>query len=584
MLCSPLLLPILLTPLAASAQGVSEELQRVKFSISRVPQGFDPVRNTELIDASLQLQLLECLVEYDYLAGDETVKGQLAESWTVSEDGLEWHFRLRKDARFHDPFDPPLWPSRSRPVTAHDVLYSWLRQADARWESGGFWAMDGILLGIEQYREATAALDPRQAADAMAMALREGIDGIQVLDEHQLLLRLKHPDPHFLNRLAMSYFMVYPHEAVTKDQRSMRDQPVGSGPFAVKEWLPGQSLLLQRTPQWRLERSPFDDGAKLPYLDQVEFHVVRDRATSAEIFRRGEVARLGVNTTGRNVFMQDGLQLKDEYLQAGLQLFDQPAADLTMLCFGMEDPIIGDLPGEEEGNRRRRLLRRALALAFPYDLWNEVFRATDFAIQARSFLPPMVPEAAIAPANPWNRKDLKLAKRLLAEAGYPEGDGLGEIEFVLSGKQQFVVNLGIAYRQNLAEIGVDLKVVPMTYEEQLQRSRNADAQIVMRTWTLNWPDGALMLQNFHGPQVGVINYSAFRDPDFDDLFLLYRQTSAGEQRDRLLLAMLEILDTQVPAVPIDHRRNLLLVQPWLQNFRYHPFQSFFCKYYSVSEH
>ena len=93
-----------------------------------------------------------------------------------------------------------------------------------------------------------------------------------------------------------------------------------------------------------------------------------------------------------------------------------------------------------------------------------------------------------------------------------------------------------------------------------------------------------MLQNFHGPQVGVINYSAFRDPDFDDLFLLYRQTSAGEQRDRLLLAMLEILDTQVPAVPIDHRRNLLLVQPWLQNFRYHPFQSFFCKYYSVSEH
>ncbi|MCP4092942.1 MAG: ABC transporter substrate-binding protein [Planctomycetes bacterium] len=584
MLCSLLLLPFLCAPSAAPAQEVSEAAQSVKFAISREPQGFDPVRNTELIDASLQSQVLECLVEYDYLAGDQTVMGQLAESWSVSEDGLEWRFQLREDARFHDPFDPPLWPSRSRTVTAHDVLYSWLRQADARWKSGGFWSMDGILVGIEDYRRATGSLDPQQAASAMTNALRNGIDGIQVLGDHELLVRLQQPDPNFLNRLAMSYFMVYPYEAVTKDGRSMRDQPVGSGPFQVKEWLPGQTLILQQTPAWRTELSPFGDGATLPYLDQVEFHVVRDRATGAEIFRRGEVARLGVNTTGRNVFMQDGLKLKPEYAQAGLQMYDNAAADLTMLCFGMEDPVIGDLPGDEEGNRQRRLLRRALALAFPYDMWNQVFRATDFAIKADSFLPPMVPGSSIAPACQWNHKDLEQAKQLLQEAGYPNGKGLEDIEFVLSGKNQYVVDLGLAYQQNLSEIGVRLKLVPLAYEDQLKRSRNADAQIVMRTWVMNWPDGALMLQNFHGPQVGIMNYSAFRDPQFDELFSLYRQTTEGKERDQLLLNMLQILEEQVPAIPIDHRRNVLLVQPWLQNFRYHPFQSFFCKYYSVSEH
>mgnify|MGYP002639209849 CR=1 FL=1 len=584
MLCSLLLLPFLFAPSAASAQGVSEAPQSVKFSLSREPRGFDPVRHTDLIDATLQTQILECLVEYDYLAGDRSVKGQLAESWTVSEDGLEWRFKLRKDARFYDPFDPPLWSGRIRPVTASDVLYSWLRQADARWASGGFWSMDGILLGIEEYRQATSALDPQQAAKAMAHALQNGIQGIQVVNDHELLLKLQYPDPSFLNRLAMTYFAVYPYEAVTKDGRSMRDQPVGSAPFAVQDWLPGQRLILQRTPNWRVETSPFGDGALLPYLDQVEFHVVRDRPTSAEIFRRGEVARLGVNTTGLNVFMDNGFELKEKYQEAGLQLFNHPAADLTMLCFGMEDPVVGNLPGDEAGNAKRRLLRRVLALAFPYDQWNEKFRAKIFANKAISFLPPWIPGASNLPASQWNHLDLELAKQLLAEAGYANGVGLEEIEFVLSGKSNFVVSFAQIYAHNLSQIGVKLKLVPVTYNEQIERSKNADAQIALRTWTMDWPDGALMMQNFYGPQAGVVNYSFFRDPDFDALFELYRQTPDGVERNQLLLNMLQILETEVPAVPIDHRRNALLVHPWLQNYRYHPFQSFFCKYYSVSEH
>ena len=569
------------------AQGVPEVEpveQVAKFAISRSPQGFDPIRNTEMIDASLQRQVIECLVEYDYLAGNESVVGQLATSWSVSEDGLEWRFQLRKDARFYDPFENPLWPNRSRAVTAHDVLFSWLRQADARGTSGGYWAMDGILVGIEEYREATANLNPQLAAQAMADALREGIPGIEIINDHELLLRLQQPDPRLLNRLAMSYFGVYPHEAVAKDGRSMRDQPVGSAPFAVADWLPGQTLILQRTPNWRKELSPFGDDQLLPYLDRVEFHLVSEAQTSLAMFKRGEIARLGVGNTARKHYLDENLALKQVFTEEGIRLFDYPIADTTMLCFGMEDPVVGDLPGDNEGNQKRRLLRRALALAFPYEFWAEKIRGALKADLATSFLPPAVPDAEALPPSLWNHQDFEMAKKLLVEAGYPNGQGLPAIEFVLPGAVGVVLDIGNLYRASLKEIGVELELVPIPYQKQLERARNSDAQIFLRTWILEWPDGTMILQNFHGPSSNAeINLSRYHNPIFDDAFETYRAMPQGPERDQVLLLLHGMLEHEVPAVAVDHRRARMLVQPWLSNFHVHPFNAFFSKYYRVTE-
>jgi peptide/nickel transport system substrate-binding protein len=580
-----LLLPCLLSPSAAQDPGAVKPPQVARFALSREPQGFDPMLNAEMIDAMMQRQVLECLTEYDYLADDASVIGQLAESLEPSDDGLVWHIKLREDSYFHDPFDPPLWPDRKRPVVARDVLYSWLRLADARSNSKGFWAMDGILRGVDAFRAATAALDPEVADAAMADALENGIEGIRVLGRHELVLRLEQPDPLLPNRLAMSYFAVYPYEAVTRDGRSMRDQPVGSAPFVVDYWLPGQTLLLKRTPDWREEVSPFGDGALLPYLDEVSFHVVRETATRQEMFRAGEVDRLAVGRSARKLFLDERLQLLPRFEQRGIRLFDYALADTTMLCFGMEDPVVGDLPGDEEGNRKRRALRRALALAFPYDLWSSTIRGDLPAQQARGFLPPVVPGASSLPTSQWNRLDLEEAAAQLAAAGYPDGHGLPQLEFLLSGTDPVTRSVGDLYVASLARIGIRCRAVPMSYGEQLQRARDGDAQMFLRAWVLDWPDGALVLQLFHGPQANTgVNLSRFMDPAFDELFESYRALPEGAKRLELLRAMHEILERQLPAVAIDHRRARMLVQPWLDNFHVHLFNAFYCKYYRITEH
>ena len=569
----------------AQNSEVVEAPQVAHFALSIPPQGFDPVRNNEMIDAVLQRQVLECLTEYDYLSQDSTVVGQLAQSLSPSEDGLEWRIRLKPDARFFDPFDPPLWPTRTRAVTAQDVLFSWLRQADARSNSQGYWAMDGIFLGLDDFRTGTASLDPAAAEATMAQALKEGIAGIQVVSEHELLLRLQQPDPQLPNRLAMSYFAVYPYEAVTKDGRSMRDQPVGSAPFAIEYWLPGQTLLLKRTPGWRKEVSPFKDGAFLPYLDQVEFHVVRQVQSRNEMFAAGTIDRIAVGNSARNRFLTKDLSLQPELLKRGVQLHDYERADTTMLCFGMEDPVVGDLPGDPDGNNKRKLLRRALALAFPYELWHSEVRKDFPSTAATSFLPPIVPGARDLPPSQWNHTDLKLAAQLLVQAGYPQGRGLPELEFLLSGTDPLSLAMGELYVTSLKRIGVSCKAIPLPYSEQLSRSRNGKAQLFLRTWVLDWPDGALVLQNFHSPQANTgVNLSRFMNPQFDSLFEQYRAMPEGPARLTLLRAMHELLEDLVPAVAIDHRRARLLTQPWLDHFLVHPFNAFFCKYYRIQEH
>jgi len=568
------------------AREVAEDVQQVAhFALSASPQGFDPVRNTEMIDAVAQRQVFECLTEYDYFAQNETIVGQLAKSWSVSADGLEWRFQLKKDARFFDPFEPPLWPTRSRSVTAQDVLFSWLRQADARSNSQGFWAMDGILLGLNDFRAATGALDPSVAAAAMAAALKDGIAGIQVVSDYELLLRLQQPDPKLPNRLAMTYFAVYPYEAVSNDGRSMRDEPVGSAPFMVEYWLPGQTILLRRTPNWRKEISPFGDGALLPYLERVEFHVVRDVNTRNEMFEAGTIDRVAVGNAARNQFLDNNLALQQNYLEQGMALLDYQRADTTMLAFGMEDPVVGDIPGDPEGNAKRKLLRRALALAFPYERWHADIRKDFPSTPARSFLPPMVPGASSLPPSKWNHSDIALAAKLLAQAGYPEGRGLPELEFLLSGTDPVSTSIGELYVAGLKRIGVRCKAVPLLYHEQIARSRSGDAQIFLRAWVLDWPDGALILQNFHGPQANTgVNLSRFMEPDFDALFERYRALPEGPERLALLLEMHTLLEDMVPAVAIDHRRASLLIQPWLENFHVHPFNAYFCKYYRISNH
>lgn len=580
-----LLLPLLplLLPASPGAQE-PESSQVAKFVLHTEPQGFDPVHTTQTVDAIIQRQVYECLTEYDYAAVSEKVVGLLATSWEVSEDGLSWTFTLREDAVFHDPFDPPLWPERTRPVVAQDVLYSWLRMADARNPSKGYWAMDGVFQGLEDFRASTAVLDPEAAERNFRSGLRDGIEGIRVLDAHRLQVRLVYADPHFANRMAMSHFLVYPWEAVEADGRRLLDQPVGSAPFVIEQWVPGQTVILKQAPDWRGQASPFGDG-QLPFLDGVELHTVRDARTSLEMFDKGEIERLSLGGTAIGHFLDDDFALEEAFVDRGLALHDYALPDVTMVCFGMRDAVVGHKDGDEEGNDKRRKLRQALALAFPTEEWAKTVRGPMPAQPARNFLPPVIPGSETMPTSTWVHRDLPRARVLLAEAGYPDGQGLPPLEFLIAGTGSLSRSIGDLYQASAKEIGVELVPVLLPYQEQLQRTRSGQGAVFLSAWVLDWPNASLILQTFFGPFAGTeTNLSSYRDPAYDKLFRKLRSSELGADHQEFTRELLAILEREVPGIPIDHRRSWILTQPWLRNFHVHPFDILPTKFYRLAEH
>lgn len=560
-----------------------QEPSVARLRLSREPGGFDPVQSTQILDAIMQRQVLECLIEYQYLDDGGSIQGLLAESWTSSEDHTSWTITLRDDAVFYDPFEPPLWPSRSRPLVAQDVLYSWLRMADARNTSGGWWAMDGIFLGLNEFRERTSALDPNAATAAFDEAMQKGVEGIQVLDAHHLELKLTAPDPDFLQRLAMTHFEVYPIEASEQEGRNMMDQPVGSAGFMLADWVEGQTVIFARTPHWRGQESPFEDGT-LPFLDRVEFHVVRDSNNALQQFEDGAFDRMSLGPTGVPRYLDEDFQLQKKHLEKNYKLFDRAGADVTMLCFGMRDPVIGNVRGDAEGNEKRRLLRQAIALTFPHKIWSDNVRGGSPADKARTFLPPVIPGSEEFPVSDMVTTDLDRARLLLEEAGFPGGKGLPALEYH-SFADETSQSVAQFFQKTAAEVGIQIELLTLPYHEQRARQRDGQVQIFMRAWVLDWPDAALILQTFYGPLAGTdTNLSSFRNAAYDGLYEQMRTMEDAPKRDDLVRRMLDILNYETPGVPIDHRHSWILTQPWMSNYRPHPFEPIAAKYFRIAPH
>jgi peptide/nickel transport system substrate-binding protein len=567
-------LALFASPLSASTpQDQTPSVAR--FALATEPQSFDPLHSDQTGNQVVQRQIFEGLVEYAPGGAGAPVQGLLAESWTCSADGRRWEFRLREDAQFFDPFEPPLWPNARRRVQAQDVVQSWLRMADVRQAARGFWAFEGLIEGLDAWRDASSGADAEALWERVS---REGIAGLRALDERTLELRLTRADPWFLQRLASAYFVVYPAEAVARSGKEFLNQPVGSGPYFLGEWTPGFGAVLESVPKWRGQALPH--GGTAASIQQLRFRYVAEASTRTLLFEQGEIDRLPPLQDAFARLMPNG-KLVEALQERGVRVLEVDTPDLSMLCFNMLDPEVGDIPGDPQGNLKRRKLRQAIAHAFPYERWHRVIRNQAWGLPATGFLPPALVDAAAVPACSYRRHDLAAARKLLAQAGWTDGRGAPRLRMELGGTDPVNEAIGTMFREAMAQIGLEVRVVRNTWPELTAKMQNGEAQIFTRAWTLDWADPVNLLEIFHGANLAPgINRCNYISPAFDrDLDALRAQPS--ELRAPLLARAVARLNEDLPAIPIDHRKGYLLIQPWLKDVRINPFDPFPCKYYRV---
>jgi ABC-type transport system substrate-binding protein len=382
----------------------------------------------------------------------------LAKSWEVLDGGKTYVFHLEEGVKFHDGTD-----------------------FDAQVAT---WNFDRIL-------------DPE--VRSWVRPYYEDIDQVEVVDKYTLRVRMKEPSGALPMALA-GYFRGIPMISPTafkKDGDDWERHPVGTGPFMLKEWIPGDHVLLVKNPHY------FKKG--LPYLDALDCRIMKDPLTATTALRAGEIDFI------TRVPIQ---QVPILERSPGMTLLTGPAMIPTVGLLNMRGKPFNDLR-----------VRRAIG---GYGLDRAEIARVAFQGRAQplvSVLPPGVPDAMnLNEMYPYKPEE---AKRLLTEAGYDEQHPL-QFTILISNQDVTMADIAALIKNQMAKIGVDAKinlVDDAAYVERLAVKH--DFQMVVSQFANLVDINQRSVSFFKGQQS---DYMGINDPQLEDLVHQWRHTLDPEKR------------------------------------------------------
>jgi oligopeptide transport system substrate-binding protein len=484
----------------------------LRVTTSRI-RGFDPAQAMDVATMQATGKLYEGLLQYSYWDRPYRVEPLLAADMpTVSDDGLTWRFRIRENIFFAD--DPCFVAAggKGRELVAQDFVYSIQRIADVKVGSGGYWTFRGKIEGLDEFRAASQGDGPTDYDAPIA--------GLRAIGTHELELRLTQPYPQLPWVLAMPYAFVVPREAVEYYGAQFMNHPVGTGPYVLAAARQNYRYEYQANPKWqqtgRIERMPADERTPdadrpLPLVPRIVEVVVGDPSTAWLMFMSGQLDRVAVGRDQwESIATPDG-QLLPELARRGIALTRSPEMAVNYTAFNMDDPVVGPNPK----------LRQALTCAFDAAQWLDFHKGR--LMIPTGPVPPGV--AGHSDAPPPHGFDLARARRLLAEAGYPDGKDPAT-------GRRLVLTLEIGSADNpearqaaellasfMERIGVRLVPSYNNLPALFQKISRRQAQMFSLTWVGDYPDAQNFLQLFYSPNASPgPNRANYVNETFDRLY------------------------------------------------------------------
>ena len=531
----------------------------------------DPIQADDSASRDLCGAVFDTLLTYNYPERPyRLIPSMLAEMPTANADFSEYRFKLRDDLRFPDHEGIP-----GRPITARDVKFSLLRLADGRNHSPLYWIVRGKLRSIDTFNQLSLKMPE---GDLSIYDLE--MPGIVVHDDLNFTLKLTKPDPHFLYLLAMPNTGIVSREAVVKFGRDFARHPVGSGPFVLENWISNYKLVLRRNPVYRKEffpnaKSAEDRTRPLPLCDRIEILMVRQPMTGWMMFLQGD---LDINALGRDdnfsiMATPEGRPVP-VLEKRGVRLQRVPEFEVRYIGFNFKDPVLG----------KNLKLRQALSLA--YDVGKRVRNAGGRLIPTQGPLPEGVAGYDPDYRNPYARVDLEKAKRLLAEAGYPNGIGADgkrlRLTFDMTGSSSAYRQIGELAAADFAKLGIEVVPVMNNKPRFFEKLARGELQLFYLSWIGDYPDAENFLQLFYSGNINGCNRTGFSDPEFDRMYKAAADMPDSPERIKLFREMVRYLGEQCvwiyEGIPVTYQ----LYHEWLENYEPHDFPYTRWKFLSVS--
>lgn len=513
----PLIAAMLLAPLLAGCARERPADAAARAGLLLVgngpePQALDPHVTTGLPELAVQMALFEGLVA-PHPETLEPLPG-VAESWTRSDDGRVYRFRMRASARWSD----------GAPVTAADFVAAWERALNPE-QATPYAHMLYVLEGAEAYNRSETA--------------RFSEVGVQALEDGILEVRLQRPVPYFLSLLMHPVWYPIPSghgEAVRADGRiggwATPDSFVGNGPFMLKEWLPNQYIEVERNPMyWDLDTVA---------LNGIRYYAIDEPGAEERAFLSGQ------------------LHVTDALPPARVPAYQAGQSELLRI-----DPILGTyyiLANVREGVLADPRIRTALSLVIDRAaIVDNLLGAGQLA--ASGFVPPDMPGYASAAAG---APDPAAARALLAEAGYPGGEGFPVIEYLLNSSESHRKIAEALQGMWRDQLGIDIRLVNQEWRTYLQRRSSGDFELARASWMGDYPEPSTFLDLWTADSGN--NWAGWVNAEYDAFIEAAREAADPDQRLRLYQQAEQVLIREQAIIPLYHYVTVYLKDPALQGW------------------
>lgn len=478
------------------------------------PQSLDPQQITGNPESNIIAALLEGLIAY-HPTDDNLPEPGVAERWQHNEDYSTWTFYLREDAKW----------SNGDPVLASDFVFSYNRML-----SPGLGAQYSDMLYIMENAE---AFNKGEIQDFSKV-------GVKALAERVLEIHLRGPTPYFLSMLKhTAWFPVHPGTILKFGEMTSRDTKwtlpgnyVGNGPFILSEWVVNERIRVTRNPEY-WDR----DSVK---LNEIHFLPVEESNTEETMFLAGQT------------------HLAYEVPVDKVPYYRESRPDITHL-----DPF----------------------LATYYYLFNttrpplddmRVRMALNLAIDRKAIVDKVTrggqrPAAGFTPdgmggyQTPHRLKlDLKRARELLSDAGYPGGKNFPKLDILINTSEnhtRIAEAIQEMWRNNL---GINVQILNQEWKVFLDTLTNRNYDIARLGWVGDYMDPLTFLGIYTTGNGN--NRTGWSSPAYDDLIEQAQMAATPKKHYALLQQAEEIFLTEVPIMPIYWYTRVYLLDPRVKNW------------------
>lgn len=487
------------------------------FSFDNEPPGIDPGISQGSVQSTIYAALYEGLVTVDESGN---IVPAAAESWDISEDGLVYTFHLRDGLKWSD----------GKPVTADDFVYSWLRVLNPETASTYSWFVEMFINNGTEYAKGEVGAEEV---------------GVKATDEKTLVVTIKFPASYFLQALLTGCWMPVRQDVVEANPDKWAyssDTAISNGPFKLTEYKIGSYITAVKNENY------WDaDSVK---IDNLKFSFITDQNTAYSAFIAGDVD--GINSVPTTEFVNilttdDRLHTYDQLRIRFLRLNNKSA--------GLDNPLV----------------RRAINLAFD----REGFLSGLGIITAQPLLG-SVPSGLYLAGKEFRAVSgdnglaptakIDEAKELLAQAGYPNGEGLPV--YVLHCADNVVKDAEIVQQMLLTNLGIKTEIKPVDTKLNFPMMVEGKYDIAFGGWGGDYNHPMTFLELF--TSTAYDNATFWANPEYDELIAKARVETDEAVALDLMVQAEHILMQESPIVPISVPSGAIMIQKYVTNWFINP--------------